>query len=75
MNEIEVWVLMDEYLNYVTSNDIDKLEQLYDEQIKGASHLDRRTFKITLKVPIIKPVELTGIVPAESSEGITLQVH
>lgn len=68
--DIEVWVLVDENGDYVAiDDDVDALEQRYDDAIGGVSNLARRIIQITLKVPIPVPIKLWGTVPPEPSEG------
>lgn len=67
---VEVWVLVDEDGNYVASHDVDRLCEEYDDVIGGdRDSTSFRRIKVTLTVPLPKPVELTGVVPAEPVGG------
>ena len=74
MHEIEIWVLVDECGSYVCSHDADNLDTLYDEHVGENSAVARRVVKVSLKVPAIKPLELSGEVPDLPSEPARLSV-
>ncbi len=71
MSKIEIWVLMDENGNAVTSTDADTLHEQYDEEFDADDRniLSTRRIKVTLTVPLPKPIELVGTVPAEPTTG------
>lgn len=71
MQEIEVWVIVDEDGEYAVATEQDAAEEAYDESVGGSDC--RRAIKITLKVPLPKPIELRGEVPEEPVAGCELK--
>jgi hypothetical protein len=71
---IEVWVMIDEGGDYVADASEENLGQRYADDIGGDEGVARRKVKITLKVPLPKPIELTGEVPEEELTGSELKV-
>jgi hypothetical protein len=68
--EVVVWVLVDEGGDYVACEDGDSIHERYDEVIGGDRDTQSmRRVKVTLTVPLPKPVELVGTVPAEPAGG------
>lgn len=68
--QVEVWVLVDEDGNYVACEDAGDIHVRYDEVVGGdRDMLSMRRIKVTLTVPLPKPVELVGTVPAEPDGG------
>lgn len=68
--QVELWVLIDEAGEYVACEDVDVLHERYDDVIGGdRDTLSMRRVKVTLTVPLPKPVELVGMVPAEPHGG------
>lgn len=72
VHEVEVWVLVDEDGAAVSSTDVDKLAELYDEQVGEGAEKARRCVKVTLMVPVPSYVEMKGIVPAEGEAVLTV---
>lgn len=72
MAEIEVWIVVDENGDYTVGADLDSAAERYGEDVGGDNgSLGIRHVKVTLKVPLPKPIELTGEVPAPP-EGTSL---
>jgi hypothetical protein len=67
--QVEVWVLVDENGDAVSSCDPDCLSDLYEEHIGSDHATGRRVVKVVLTVPLPKPVELSGVVPADEGEA------
>lgn len=68
--QIEVWVLIDESGDYVAWHDADTIHEQYDAEVGGdRDTLSMRRVKVTLTVPLPKPVELVGTVTAEPDAG------
>jgi phosphoenolpyruvate carboxylase len=65
--ECEVWVLVDESGDYVCAKQSDDLSQLYEDEM-GEVELGRRYVKLTVRVPLPTPIEITADVPAEEGE-------
>lgn len=71
MGEVEVWIVVDESGDFsVAATQAAAVERFADE-IGG--DLATRQVKVTLRVPLPRPVELTGEVPAEPG-GAELRV-
>lgn len=66
--QIEVWVLIDQEGAYVVGKEAEGMQEKYDDEV-GGTDIALRRVKVTLTVPLPKPIELTGVVPAEASEG------
>jgi len=68
--EIEVWILVDEDGGAVADCDPSHLRDEYETDV-GELDVTKamRQIKVTLTVPLPKPIELTGTVPAEVSTG------
>lgn len=66
---VELWVLVDEGGDYVACENADALHERYEEIIGGGSEQSLRRIKVTLTVPLPKPVELVGTVAAEPATG------
>lgn len=67
---VEVWVLVDEAGDYVAHADPALLNEAYDDQIGGErDSLSFRRVKVTITIPLPKPVELVGTVAAEPEGG------
>jgi hypothetical protein len=68
--QVEMWVLIDEGGDYVACEDGDTIHERYDEVVGGdRDTLSMRRVKVTLTVPLPKPVELVGTIPAEPDGG------
>lgn len=70
--QVEVWVVVASTGDYEVGRDADAAEERYADDIGGNEC--RRMVKVTLTVPLPVAVELTGVVPEESSEGAELTV-
>ncbi len=70
-HEIEVWVLVDSDGEYVVGKDQSDLGELYANDI-GESGAARRMIKLTVKVPVVAHVELTGTAPHEGQAALTV---
>ena len=68
MLEVEVWVVVDANGDYAVAKDAESANTAFDEDI-GRGEACTRMVKITLTVPVPKPVELVGIVPEEANAG------
>ena len=64
--QVEIWVMVSESGEYEVSKDSADLQP-------GPGEVSRMV-KVTLTVPLPRPVELVGAVPAESVEGGELRV-
>lgn len=71
-NEIEVFVMVDENGDYVTTTDESELTEKWEEVI-GNQCIGSRVLKITLKVEKPRTVELTADVPLPA-EKIVMNV-
>lgn len=67
MKEVEVWVMVDEEGNYVATTSSDELSEAYDSHEDSDANLGSRVIKITLKVPLPTPIEITATVLADSN--------
>ncbi len=68
---VEIWVLVDEEGDYVALDCPDALHERYDE-VHSTEQRDlrcTRRVKITLTIPLPRPVELVGTVAAEPEGG------
>ncbi len=74
MNEIEIWVVVDENGDYAISKDRDDLHDAYESDINGNTDLARRVIRVRLNMPLPKPLEISGTVPSESEAGVVLTV-
>jgi hypothetical protein len=66
---VEVWVLIGEGGDYVASNSPDNLAELYETDYDALADISTRRVRITLSVPLPRPVELVGTVAAEPEGG------
>lgn len=66
---IEVWVKIDEDGEYDVGRDRDEAQERYGENISEDFAGGVRLVKITLRVPLPKPTELTGEVAADLPAG------
>ncbi len=70
VTEVEVWVMIDEDGNYSIALTQAELPGQHDEDHNTREDgVNTRQFKITLKVPNPKPVELTATVADEPAAG------
>lgn len=67
--QVEVWCLVDEAGNYAVGIDAEAAAEKYGEDVGESDAVAKRLVKVVLTVPIPKPVELVGVVPAEVCEG------
>lgn len=73
MCDVEVFVLVNSEGEYVASADADKLAQLYTDDVGDLAEAEGiRRVKLTVKVPLPKPIELVGT--ASETEEATLKV-
>ncbi len=73
MVEVEVWVLVDDSGDYVASHDSDALKEAYEDKVQEIGEAaGLRRVKLTVKVPLPKPIELVGT--ASETEEATLKV-
>lgn len=70
--EIECFILIDAAGDYAVGKDDESACEAFDEQIGGNGA--RRMVKVKLVMPLPRPVELAGVVPAECGDGMTLTV-
>lgn len=70
--EVEVYVVVDSAGDYGVGRDEDEACEDYDSDIGGTSC--RRIVKVKLTVPLPEAIVMTGVVPAEATEGTTLTV-
>jgi len=68
MHEIEVWVMIDSDGDYAVAKTEDDACELFESDTGGSGA--RRLVKLTVKVPLPKPLEATGVVvePDERAE-------
>ncbi len=71
MCEVEVWIVIDENGDYAVAATQEAAVERFADEVGG--ELATRQVKVTLKVPLPKPLEMTGEVPAEP-EGAELRV-
>lgn len=69
MVDIEVWVLVDEGGDYQVGATADDVAERYQSEVGADDATAKRLVKVVLKVPLPKPVELVGEVPAEAEGG------
>ena len=67
MHEVQIWVLVDENGEYAVAAAEEDLESAYEDAVSAGSGLSRRVVKVTLKVPVVSVVELSGTVPNEGA--------
>jgi hypothetical protein len=72
VQQIEVWVIVDENGDYSTGHDQESAGTAYDDNIGSASGTARRAIKVMLSVPLPVPVELTGTVPVEGDAELSV---
>lgn len=65
MRDFEVWILVDETGDYAVGEDANTAAERYADNIgNGAGAM--RSVKVTLRIPLPKPIEVTAEIPAES---------
>lgn len=69
MCEIEVWVVIDEDGDYACDVERDDAETRFDENIGFSNEKATRRVKITVKVPLPKPIEVAGSVVVSEDAG------
>ncbi|VTT99059.1 unnamed protein product [Gemmataceae bacterium] len=70
MHEVEVWVMLNDQGEYVAHEDADELAAEYAERVGEASEAGGiRRVRLTVKVPLPEPIELTGEAAAEPEPG------
>ena len=70
MTTVEIWVLVDQDGFYVVSEDRETLAESYENEFTALnSEITTRYIKVTLQVPLPKPVELTATVAEETATG------
>jgi hypothetical protein len=67
--QVDVWVVVDEDGNYVAHTDRDALEERYEDEVGRTSGGATRVLKLSVKVPLPKPVELSAEVGEEAAAG------
>lgn len=67
MHDVEVWVVVDADGDYAVGKDEDEATSAFEENVGGSG--GRRCVRITVRVPLPKPIELTGVVVAVEEEG------
>lgn len=74
MQEVEVWIMVNDQGEYVAHTDADGLTERYGEEIGDIAEAGGlRRVKVTVNVPLPEPFELTGAVKVEEECG-TLKV-
>lgn len=66
MQEIEIFVIVDENGDYAIHKERSEVEQAYCDDI-GDAEAAKRLIVVKLNVPLPKPIEVTATVPAEPS--------
>lgn len=70
MQDVEVWVLVDNDGAYVASDDQDALNERYEEHHQAvADAAGIRRIKITVKVPLPEVIEVSGSVNVTEEIG------
>lgn len=69
MHEIEIWVKIDEDGDYDVGRDRDTAEGRYEESVTEGYQGGVRLVKITLQVPLPKPLEVSGEVVVSEECG------
>lgn len=70
VQEIEVWVMVNDQGEYVAHGDADKLAGLYAEEVGEIAEAGGiRRIRLAVKVPLPEPIELTGEAAAEPEPG------
>ncbi len=70
MQEIEVWVMVNDQGEFVAHEDGDELAAEYAERVGDATEAAGiRRVRLTVKVPLPEPIELRGEVTAEPEPG------
>ena len=68
--DVEVFVLVNSEGEYVAHESEDSLAEVYGERIGELSEAEgTRRIRVTVKVPLPKPIELTGAVVAVEEEA------
>lgn len=69
----EVHLMINEDGEYVVSNDVDDLGELYEDRIGGVPQ-NCRTYALTLSVPLPTSVAASAIIPDVARRGEALAV-
>lgn len=68
--QVEVWVVVSEGEDYAVGVDEESAAEAFESNVANLTDAgSTRRIRVTLTVPVPKPVELTGTVPEESREG------
>lgn len=69
MQEIEVWVVVDENGDYAVGKDRESAGEAFESDIGVDNDTSMRRVKITVKVPLPEVIELTGTVATVEEPG------
>ncbi|MFO0823028.1 MAG: hypothetical protein U0792_07895 [Gemmataceae bacterium] len=63
--EVEVWVVVDEDGDYAVGKDSEAASEAFEADIGSSAERGLRRVKVTVKVPLPKPLEVVGTVVEE----------
>jgi hypothetical protein len=72
--QVEVWVLVDADGDYGVGREADAASQNYADDV-GGTEGNRRMVKLTLTIPLPKPMELVATIPEEEPGEAELKVE
>lgn len=67
--ELEIWVVVDENGDYAAGTNREEAEASFDNDIGCDQSTASRRIKLTVKVPLPKPIEITGEVNVNEEPG------